>query len=279
MSETAWSYMVRCADGSLYAGWTNDLARRVRAHKTGKGAKYTRARHGVALAYAQRCADKGAAMRREVELKNMTKPGKEALAEAWAAENAVTVRMAAPDDAPAVAALYNWYVAHDTATFQYQESTVEEYRANIAHTLEKAPFLVAVGGDGRLHGFACAHPWHDRQAYAWDVETTIYCDPAFLGRGVGQRLYTALLTLLKSQGYYNALALVAHPNPASEAFHKTMGFVRFGLEPRTGYKFGEWLGLGYWLLPLKPGAAKPAPVKYELDAKTVERVLKSVNKP
>ncbi|MDD4849086.1 MAG: GNAT family N-acetyltransferase [Gemmiger sp.] len=273
----AYAYLLRCEDGSLYAGWTNDLARRMQAHKTGRGAKYTRARHGENLAYAERCETKSAAMRREAALKALTKAEKEALASAWAEQNRVTVRLATPEDAEAVVALYGWYVTHTTATFQYTVPTVAEYRQKIADTLEKAPFLVAYCADGSLRGYACAHLWHEREAYAWDVETTIYCAPEGVGCGVGRRLYTALLAMLKAQGYYNAFALVASPNPASDAFHKAMGFVRFGLEPRTGYKFGQWQGLGYWMLPLQPGTAPPEPVCYRLDEKTVEKILKKAN--
>ena len=113
---SAWVYMVRCADGSLYSGWTNDLARRLRAHKGGKaGAKYTHAKGAVKLTYAERCTDKSAALKREAALKKLPKPEKEALAAQWTAENTITLRDAAPEDAAAVAELYNWYVTHSTA--------------------------------------------------------------------------------------------------------------------------------------------------------------------
>lgn len=181
----AWVYLLRCADGSLYAGWTNDLARRLHAHRTGAGgAKYTKS-HGkaaVQLAYAERCADKSAALKREAALKKLPKAEKEALAADWAARSRLTVRMATPEDAADVVALYNWYVTHGTQTFQYELSTVEEYRQNIADVLEKAPFLVAYTADGRLAGYACAHPWHTRRAFAWDVETTVYCAPRYWAR-------------------------------------------------------------------------------------------------
>ena len=99
---SAWVYMVRCADGSLYSGWTNDLARRLRAHKGGKtGAKYTHAKGAVKLTYAERCTDKSAALKREAALKKLPKPEKEALAAQWTAENTITLRDAAPEDAAA----------------------------------------------------------------------------------------------------------------------------------------------------------------------------------
>ena len=60
-----WVYMLECGDGSLYTGWTNDLARRLAAHQSGRGAKYTRGRAPVRLVYAEQCTDKSAALRRE----------------------------------------------------------------------------------------------------------------------------------------------------------------------------------------------------------------------
>lgn len=276
----AWVYLLRCADGSLYAGWTNDLARRLRAHRTGAGgAKYTKS-HGkaaVQLAYAEACVDKSAALKREAALKKLPKADKEALAADWAARSRLTVRMATPADAAAVVTLYNWYVTHGTQTFQYELSTEEEYRQNIADVLEKAPFLVAYTADGRLAGYACAHPWHTRRAFAWDVETTVYCAPDVLGQGTGRKLYRALLELLRRQGYHNAFALVTRPNPQSDAFHKALGFTRYGVEKNSGYKFGRWLDLGYWACPLNPPADPPAPVRRQLPGCEVDAVLEQVN--
>ncbi len=67
--KPAFVYMVRCAGGQLYTGWTNDPAARLRAHQSGKGAKYTRAQGALGFAYLERCADRSAALRREIALK------------------------------------------------------------------------------------------------------------------------------------------------------------------------------------------------------------------
>ena len=273
----AWVYLLRCPDGSLYGGWTNDLARRLKAHQSGKGgAKYTKShgRAAVRLAYAEKCADKSAALKREAAIKKLPKAEKEALAAKWAADNAITLRMATPDDAAAVCALYNWYVRHGVQTFQYAPSTVEDYRVNIEQVLQNAPFLLAESADGRLQGFACAHPWRTREAFAWDVETTVYCAPDCVGQGVGGRLYRALLALLKQQGYHQAYALVTGCNTQSKVFHKALGFKKIAEERHTGYKFGQWLDLEYWLLPLRaPDATAPAPVRKTLTAEEIARVL------
>lgn len=86
MCKPAFAYLLQCADGSLYAGWTNDPDARLLAHNKGAGAKYTRARRPVTLAYLERCGDQHAAMRREAELKRMTRTQKLALIEVHTAK-------------------------------------------------------------------------------------------------------------------------------------------------------------------------------------------------
>lgn len=72
--------MVRCADGTLYTGFTRDPAARVTVHNAGKGAKYTRSRLPVSLVYSEQCDSLSAALKREHELKPLSKAKKEALA-------------------------------------------------------------------------------------------------------------------------------------------------------------------------------------------------------
>ena len=74
-------YMVRCRDNSLYTGSTNDLSRRIQVHNSGKGAKYTKSRLPVTLVYREECPDKSTALKRECEIKRLTKVKKEQLAE------------------------------------------------------------------------------------------------------------------------------------------------------------------------------------------------------
>lgn len=69
-------YILRCGDGSLYTGITTDVARRVAVHNAGKGAKYTRSRLPVTVVYQEPQPDKSAALRREIEIKAMTRAEK-----------------------------------------------------------------------------------------------------------------------------------------------------------------------------------------------------------
>ena len=72
-------YMIRCKDGSLYTGWTNNLEKRFKNHCKGKGAKYTRGRGPLELVYYEAFEDKREAMRREYEIKQLKKSEKEKL--------------------------------------------------------------------------------------------------------------------------------------------------------------------------------------------------------
>lgn len=74
-----YAYMVRCADNTLYSGYTTDLERRLSAHNSGTGAKYTRSRRPVTLVYSEAFPTKSEAMRREAAFKHMTRAQKEAL--------------------------------------------------------------------------------------------------------------------------------------------------------------------------------------------------------
>jgi putative endonuclease len=94
---SAWVYLLSCADGSLYCGWTTDVERRLAVHASGRGARYTRGRLPVALAVALPMPDARAARREEARIKRLPRAAKLALIDA---DRAAAARTDAP---PAVA--------------------------------------------------------------------------------------------------------------------------------------------------------------------------------
>ena len=72
-------YILQCADGSFYTGITNDLEKRLKAHHAGTGAKYTRGRGPLTVVHTESRVSKGAALRREIAIKNLPRAGKQAL--------------------------------------------------------------------------------------------------------------------------------------------------------------------------------------------------------
>ena len=73
---TYWVYILKCSDGSLYTGCTGDLVQRLRAHVSGKASKYTRSRLPVTLKHAENAADRGSALKREAQIKKLTRSEK-----------------------------------------------------------------------------------------------------------------------------------------------------------------------------------------------------------
>lgn len=94
-----WLYILRCGDGTLYTGTTDDIERRLKAHREGKGAKYTRGRGPLELVYREELADKSAALKREWAVKQLSRAEKLKLI-----ENGERPRQAAPPTSAARAA-------------------------------------------------------------------------------------------------------------------------------------------------------------------------------
>lgn len=80
MEENTWKlYILRCGDGSLYTGITTDIDKRLEVHRSGKGAKYTRGRGPLEVVYREDCGDHSAALKRELEIKALTRKQKQQL--------------------------------------------------------------------------------------------------------------------------------------------------------------------------------------------------------
>lgn len=157
------------------------------------------------------------------------------------------LRVAAPQDAPALLALYAPYVQHTAITFETQVPTPGEFAQRMRQVQARYPYLVAETAAGDIAGYAYAGPFHPRAAYAWAAETTIYLRRDLRGRGIGGRLYGALEQALRAQGVLNLNACIAYPEPEDEyltrgsvAFHQKQGFRLVGQFHSCGYKFGRW---------------------------------------
>lgn len=82
--ERVWHlYILRCKDDTLYTGITTDVEKRLEVHQSGKGAKYTRGRGPLELVYREKCGSHSEALKRELQIKQLTRAQKEALLKAW----------------------------------------------------------------------------------------------------------------------------------------------------------------------------------------------------
>ena len=158
----------------------------------------------------------------------------------------LSIRMAAPEDAPALLEIYRPYITDTAITFEYDVPPAEEFAVRIARTLRTYPYLVAEG-EGEIIGYAYVSPFKERAAYDWAVETSIYLKMGLSGQGYGRMLYDRLEAILRRQNILNANACIActaqedaHLTNGSMRFHERLGYRPVGIFHQCGYKFGTW---------------------------------------
>ncbi|MEM6280981.1 MAG: arsinothricin resistance N-acetyltransferase ArsN1 family B [Chloroflexota bacterium] len=167
------------------------------------------------------------------------------------------IRLATPDDAGAIAAIYRPIVLETPISFETEPPAADVMQGRIEKTLPQYPWLV-YDIDDAVAGYVYGSRHRARAAYQWAVEVTVYVDVRYRGRGVGRRLYAVLLALLRAQGYYTAFGGITLPNAASVKLHETLGFKHIGTFPDIGYKSGAWHDVGWWALRLQELPAAPS---------------------
>lgn len=151
------------------------------------------------------------------------------------------MRPAVLADLPRLTEIYNHFVEHTAASFEVEPWTVEARREWFDHHATTGPHRLLVAEvDGDVSGFATSGVFRARPAYARSVETSVYCDPAATGRGLGSALYAELLQQLETEDVHRAYAGIALPNDASEALHRRFGFHVVGTYTEVGRKFDRW---------------------------------------
>jgi len=159
------------------------------------------------------------------------------------------IRSATADDAAAIAGIYNHYVLHTCVTFEEEPVSPKQMRARIVETMAAYPWLVCEE-NAVIEGYAYASRWHARCSYRRSVETTVYLDHTKLRGGRGSRLYGELTQMLKSSGLHVAIGGIALPNEGSVALHEKLGFTKVAHFKEVGWKFDNWIDVGYWQLML-----------------------------
>ncbi|CAN7643394.1 GNAT family N-acetyltransferase [Pseudoduganella sp. LjRoot289] len=159
------------------------------------------------------------------------------------------IRPATADDAGAIAAIYNHYIATTTISFEEQPVAAADMAGRIAGVTATLPWLV-FEQDGAVLGYAYATPWRVRSAYRFSVESSVYVSHGHPRMGIGSRLYRALLDELRARGLHMVIGGIAQPNEASVALHEAMGFEKVAHFKQVGMKFGRWVDVAYWELCL-----------------------------
>lgn len=159
-------------------------------------------------------------------------------------DSEIIIRAARPDDAADLLEIYKWYVERTALSYEYFPPSEEEFRGRINNIMKCYPYLVAER-DGQLLGYAYAGRFREREAYAWNAETSVYLRTDARGMGLGRKLYSLLGDILRAQGAVKLIANITEPvdecsDFGSMQFHSSMGYRIAGRLENCGYKFGRW---------------------------------------
>jgi phosphinothricin acetyltransferase len=156
------------------------------------------------------------------------------------------IRNVQETDSIAIARIYNHYIAHSTCTFEEHPVTDADMAERIRVVVDSdLPWLV-FEHQGQVVGYCYAKRWNARSAYRFTVESSVYVDNETPTKGVGSRLYDALFNDLQARGVKNIMSVITLPNDASVKFHDKMGMQQVGHFKQIGFKFEQWLDVGYW---------------------------------
>lgn len=182
-------------------------------------------------------------------------------------QNILQIRFATEKDTPALLNIYAPYVEQTAITFEYTVPSVEEFRTRMRAIQARYPYLIAEK-DGQLLGYAYVSPFHDRAAYDWAVETSIYVDRKQKRQGIGQKLYEALEQALTHQNILNVNACIAYADEEdarltqdSVRFHERLGYRMVGRFHQCGYKFDRWYDMVWMEKSIGAHTVPPAPVR------------------
>lgn len=169
------------------------------------------------------------------------------------------LRIATPEDAAEILAIYGPFIEGSTITAEEVVPTIEAFRDRMASTLKEYPWLVCYDENGEILGYSYASRHQQRSAYRFSVNLSIYVNPKYHRNHVATELYRCLFEILKYQGYKNAFAAVIIPNPQSAAFHHSLGFRPVAVFSKVTYKLGRWNDMEWFQYVLSDRENNPAP--------------------
>lgn len=168
----------------------------------------------------------------------------------------ISIRLIRETDAATALVVYRPYVLNSVITFDYEVPSAEEFSEKIRTITAEYPWLVCEY-EGKIAGYAYGSRHRSKAAYEWSPESTIYVAEEFHGTGIARVLYKTVFEILLLQRFVNVFAGVTLPNPASENFHRSLGFTEIGVFKNIGYKLGKWNDVRWFQLQLSEWKTEP----------------------
>lgn len=153
----------------------------------------------------------------------------------------VIIRQAIKTDIPALTEIFNFHVVNGYSSLRVEPESIEQRIEAFNKTALTGRYQMFIAEiDGKLIGSASSFRYRDGEVFEKTVETGIYLDPDFYGKGIGSNLYRSLLESLSKEDIHLIVAGISLPNPASVALHKKVGFSEVGIFDEYVYYRGKY---------------------------------------
>ena len=160
----------------------------------------------------------------------------------------IEIRNFCAQDIQDITQLYNQFILKTPTTFDLEPYTIEQRRDRwLQHYAQTGRHrLLVAQHNGQVIGYASSSPFNAKAAYQTSVETSVYIDPEFHGKGIGSSLYTGLFTALSNEDVHRAYAGITIPNKSSIAIHQKFGFEQVGILREVGRKFDQYWDVAWY---------------------------------
>ncbi len=152
----------------------------------------------------------------------------------------------------AILDIFNEAIVNSTAIYDYKPRTMSHMLTWFnTKSAGNYPVIGAIDDQGKLLGFSTYGVFRDRPAYKYTIEHSVYVQIDHRGQGIGRSLMQQLITAAQQQEYHTLIGGIDMHNAASIALHEKLGFTYAGTIKQAGFKFGQWLDLGFYQLVLE----------------------------
>lgn len=151
------------------------------------------------------------------------------------------------NDTEQICDIYNYYIKNTIITFEEDIVSNNEMKKRIEEVICSFPWLVSEEKN-EITGYAYLHPWKNRSAYKYSIESSVYIRNGHHGKGIGTNLYKELFKIIEEREIHAIIAGIALPNERSIRLHEKFGFKKVAHLKEVGFKFNKWIDVGYWEL-------------------------------
>lgn len=160
------------------------------------------------------------------------------------------IREATEKDAKAITDIYNYYIQNTVITFEEDLLEEKDLIQRIKKIQDSGFNWLVAEENSKVIGYAYSSKWNDRGAYRNTAEVSVYLAQDTQANGWGSRLYESLFASLERRSIHIVIGGISLPNPTSVALHEKFGMKKVAHFKQVGYKFEQWLDVGYWQIQL-----------------------------